>query len=143
MPMETYLKVILTVAGGAILAATGLFLAVVQPGGDGVVAAIRLPDGAEYMVHQRCNWSAEPYTVALYTREKGGTWGWCYIDHEATRWRGVTMTYDAVTDRVTLAEKGVLRGVIDRPAKQFRLHGMGDRDFPQRPGVTPPSPFPL
>jgi len=53
------------------------------------------------------------------------------------------MRYEASTDSVMVSERGVVRAVIDRPAKQFRLHGMGDRDFPQQMGVTPPVPFPL
>jgi len=121
----------------------GMALAVIQPGGDGVVASLRLPDGAEYMVTQRCNWGAEPYTVALYTREKDGEWGWCYIDHEATRWRRAAMRYDAAADSVIITEQGEERGVIDRRAKEFRLHGVGGvRDFPQQAGVIPPYPFP-
>ena len=141
--MTDALKAVVTVAVVAVAGAGGLFLAVVQPGGDGVVAAIRLPDGAEYMVYQKCNWNAEPYTVALYARESGGAWGWCYIDHEATRWRGVSMAYDAATDSVRVSEGGAVRAVIDRPARQLRLSGMGDRPLPQRAGVTPPVPFPL
>ncbi len=45
--------------------------AIVQPGGRGVLASLRLPDGSEYMVAQRCNWSAEPYTVAFSMRSWG------------------------------------------------------------------------
>ena len=59
------------------------------------------------------------------------------------RWWQAEMVYDAATDRVTVMERGVVRGVIDRPAKEFRLVGMGDRDFPQESGVVRPCAFPL
>ncbi|WP_265593167.1 hypothetical protein [Verrucomicrobium sp. BvORR034] len=59
-----------------------------------MVASLRLPDGSEYMVVQKCNWSLEPYTVGFYMRSPDGPWGWCYIDHQATRWRNVVMTHD-------------------------------------------------
>src|SRR4051812_40289165 len=85
-----------------VVAAGGFFFAVFQPGGSGVLASLRLPDGSEYMVTQRCNWSAEPYTVAFYMRPAGGPWGWCYLDHQANRWWGVAMTYDSASDVVTV-----------------------------------------
>src|SRR5215218_8871311 len=82
------------------LAGAAWFYAIVQPGGSGVLASLRLPDGSEYMVTQRCNWSAEPYTVAFYMRSNNGPWGWCYIDHQANRWRKVAMTYDEALDTI-------------------------------------------
>ncbi len=141
--MHPFLKILFTVTAVVLAGVVAVFWLIVQPGGDGVVAAIRLPDGTECMVTQRCNWSAEPYTVALYTREKDGPWTWCYIDHEATRWRRATMSHDPATDTVTITQRGTVAAVVDRPARRFRLSGMGDRDFPQRTGVTPPYPFPL
>lgn len=125
------------------LAVLILVVGVMQPGGDGVVAAIRLSDGAEYMVTQRCHWSAEPYTIALYSRENEGSWGWCYIDHESNRWWKAALTFDAASDSVVLTESGKVKAVMDRRAKQWRLAGMGHRDLPQTPDVTPPYPFPL
>jgi hypothetical protein len=56
---------------GVLLLVT-LFFVVIQPGSSGVVASLRLADGAEYKVTQRCNWTPEPYTVAFYIRSSSG-----------------------------------------------------------------------
>lgn len=95
------------------------FLAYMQPGGDGVLASLRLTDGSQFMVTQRCNWNGEPYTVAFYMRSPKGSWGWCYIDHQARRWRRVAMQYDAVSDSVVVTERGVRRAALDRKRKMF------------------------
>jgi hypothetical protein len=47
-----------------VLLVMSALLLLIQPGGSGVLASLRLPDGSECMVTQRCNWSPEPYTVA-------------------------------------------------------------------------------
>ena len=99
---------------------TTLFLLVVQPGTSGVVASLRLPDGSEYMVTQRCNFSPEPYTVEFFMRSAGGRWGWCYIDHEANRWWNVTMTYDDASDTVVVTEGvGTRRAALNRARSTF------------------------
>jgi hypothetical protein len=113
------MKIIGIIASVLIAIFVGLFLLVVQPGPSGVVASLRLPDGSEYMVTQRCNWSPEPYTVDFYMRSAGGPWGWCYIDHEAYRWRDVTMTYDKPSDKISITERGKLRAVLDRKQNTF------------------------
>lgn len=99
----------------------GLFLVIVQPGSSGVLASLRLPDGAEYMVTQRCNWGPEPYTVAFYMRSAGGAWGWCYIDHEANRWRDVSMSYDPAADIITVRERGRWKASLDRKRSTFSI----------------------
>jgi hypothetical protein len=92
------MKIVGVILGSLLIIGVALFLLVVQPGTSGVAASLRLPDGSEYMVTQRCNWSAEPYTVEFFMRSPGSPWGWCYIDHEANRWRAVAMTYDSASD---------------------------------------------
>ena len=89
------------------------------PGGSGNLASLRLPDGSEYLVSQNYNWSSEPYTVSFYMRSAGGPWGWCYIDHEASRWRKVSMTYDAASDSVLVTERGISRARLDRRRGSF------------------------
>ena len=89
-------------------------LAYLQPGGSGVLSTLRLPDGSEYMVTQQCNWSVDPYTVSFYMRSKDGPWGWCYIDHEAARWRNVNMTYDDQRDVIVITERQKVRATLDR-----------------------------
>jgi hypothetical protein len=104
-----------------LLIVAALFTRFIQPGSSGVVASLRLPDGSEYMVTQRCNWSPEPYTVAFYMRSPGGKWGWCYIDHQANRWRDVAMTYDAASDIVTVTKRGVWAAALDRKRSTFAI----------------------
>jgi hypothetical protein len=107
-----------TFAALTLIAAT-LFYAHVQPGGSGVLASLRLPDGSEYMVSQRCNWGPDPYTVDFYMRSSDGPWGWCYLDHEADRWRDVTMTHNEQSDTINITERGQLRASLDRKQGTF------------------------
>ena len=104
-----------------IVSALGVFLAIVQPGGSGLLASIELPDGSAYLVGQRCNWSSEPYTVSFNMRSPEGEWGWCYLDHQANRWRDVSLTYDVVTDVVTVSESGVWKAALDRKRSVFAI----------------------
>ncbi len=96
-----------------------LFLYHGGPGGNGTLAHLELPDGSEYKVTQRYNWSFEPYTVSFLMRSKGGNWGWCYIDHEADRWRDVEMTYEDSTDIVLVTRAGTPCARLDRKRKAF------------------------
>ena len=98
-----------------------VILFIVQPGPSGVVASLRLPDGSEYMVTQRFNWNAEPYTVAFYMRSAGGPWGWCYIDHQAMRWHDVSISYDADSDIITVTERGRWQAALDRKRSAFSI----------------------
>jgi hypothetical protein len=127
-----------------LLLVTGAFVMLIQPGTSGVVASMRLGDGSEYMVTQRCNWGPEPYTVAFYMRSPGGKWGWCYIDHQADRWRDVAMTYNTNTDVVTITRRGTWQAALDRKRGTFAI-GKGkparDVDAPQS-YREPEFPFP-
>lgn len=115
------MKIIGAIAGVLCAVCGALFFLVVQPGSSGVVASLRLADGSEYMVTQKCNWSTEPYTVGFYMRPPGGGWGWCYMDHEARRWRDVAMTHDTATDTIVVTERGVWRAALDRPGSTFSM----------------------
>ncbi len=105
-----------------VTAIAGLFLIVVQPGGSGTLASLRLPDGSEYRVTQRCNWSFEPYTVSFYMRSPDGRWGWCYIDHESMRWWHAGMTYEADTDTIVVTNGRIRRATLDRSRNVFQLN---------------------
>ena len=124
-----------------VVAVAGLYLAIVQPGGSGELASLRLSDGSEYRVTQRCNWGAEPYTVSFYMRSPEGEWGWCYIDHEATRWRDVTMTYDTDANTIEVTEQGIRRAALDRNRSVFWIdNGSGikrELDAPQATVLQP------
>src|SRR3954466_7624940 len=109
------MKILGVMVGCLVLLAIAAFVVVIQPGSSGVLASLRLADGSEYMVTQRCNWSpGEPYTVAFYMRAANGPWGWCYIDHEADRWHNVAMAYDATSDTITVTERGTWQAALDR-----------------------------
>jgi hypothetical protein len=123
------------IAGIAIIilmfVATALFLIMVQPGSSGVVASIQLPDGSQYMVTQQCNWSVEPYTVAFYMRSVRDEWGWCYIDHQADRWRDVSLSYDPASDVLTVTERGTWMAALDRKRGTFAIgEGKPRRELP-------------
>lgn len=57
------------------------------PLGDKRVAEFRSEDGTEFVLHQTCNFSAEPYTTRFYYRlSPSNRWHAFYMDHEDTRW---------------------------------------------------------
>jgi hypothetical protein len=127
------------------LIVAALFIVIIQPGSSGVVASLRLADGSEYMVTQRCNWGPEPYTIAFYMRAPGGEWGWCYIDHEADRWRDVEMRYDPNSDVITITKRGIWQAALYRKRSAFALgKGKPGRELaaPQQ-YREPQFPFPL
>lgn len=116
------------------------FLAIVQPGGDGVLGRVQTPDGSEYAVEQTCNWSIEPYTVSFNMRSPDGQWGWCYVDHEASRWKDVQVTYDVASDHIVISERGIQRATLDRRTKVFRIgngYNRSDISAPQEEGRVP------
>lgn len=138
------MKALLLVVGCLALLVVTAVIVVLQPGGSGVVASLRLADGSEYMVTQRCNWSGEPYTVAFYMRSPGGKWGWCYIDHQADRWRDVAMTYDTTTEVVTVTERGGWQAALDRKHGTFAIgEGKPSRELDAPQSYREPEfPFP-
>ena len=115
------MKIVRIISFCVLLCIAAVFVIVVQPGDSGVVASLRLADGSEYMVTQRCNWGPEPYTVSFYMRPAGAKWGWCYIDHQADRWRRVAMTYDTNTDVITVTKRGVWQAALDRKRGTFAI----------------------
>jgi len=115
------MKTVGIIFGILLLVIAAIFVVVIQPGSSGVMASLRLADGSEYMVTQRCNWSPEPYTVAFYMRPAGGKWGWCYIDHQAGRWRDVALTYDATSDVITVTKRGIWQAALDRKRSTFAI----------------------
>jgi hypothetical protein len=104
----------------------------------GVLAALKLPDGSEYIVVQRIG---EPFGVDFYMKPSGGRWGWCYIDHQADRWRDVDITYDAAADSVTVTASGARRAALDRRRGMFWINTFSSErevEAPQeyrRPGL--------
>lgn len=136
--MKRVLKVAGWILASFILLLFAAYLAFVQPGGSGVIASLRLPDGSEYMVTQRCNWGLEPYTVAFYMRAPGDRWGWCYIDHEAMRWRDVVMSYDTTADTIVVTERGTRRAALDRKRSAFWMDNGSSRELAAPQGYQEP-----
>ena len=139
------MKVIGSIFGVLLVMLGGLFVLIIQPGPSGVVASLRLADGSDYVITQTCNWSPEPYTVEFFMRPAGGSWGWCYVDHEANRWRDVEMTHDVATDTIVVTERGVRRAALNRPRSTFWLDNDSTRrelPAPQQVSREPRYPFP-
>lgn len=142
--MSKIKKTVSVILGAVLAILAGIFFVLVQPGTSGVIASLRLADGSEYMVTQRCNWSPEPYTISFYMRAPGGKWGWCYIDHEASRWRNVALTHDATSDVLTVTKEGVWQAALDRKRGLFALgEGKPYRELPAPQEYAEPEfPFP-
>jgi hypothetical protein len=77
--------------------------------------------------------------VAFYLRAPGGPWGWCYIDHEANRWRNVAMRYDEASDAILVTERGRLRARLDRKRGNFWIdNGSIRRDLAAPQSIREP-----
>ncbi len=93
------------------------------PGGDGVLGRVTTSSGVEVVLSQRWNLQPfEPYTVALWMREPGEDWGWCYVGHEEHRWTEFALEYDAELEQVRLVNDGVLRGRLECSSLQFATY---------------------
>ena len=67
----------------------------ILPLGDKRVAEYRTAGGAEFVVHQICNYSLEPYTTRFYYRlSPSGLWHAFYMDHEDGRWVSGRIDFD-------------------------------------------------
>ena len=131
---RSIIRFILWALGAVFGLIVALFLFLGGPGGSGTLAQLHLPDGSEYKVTQQYNWSAEPYTVDFFMRKGEEPWGWCYIDHEASRWRNVIMVHDPGTDSIVVTENGTRRAVLDRKRGTFWMDNgqfSGELDAPQ------------
>lgn len=65
------------------------------PLGDKRVAEFRTASGTEFVVHQICNYSGEPYTMRFYYRlSPSNQWHAFYMDHEDTRWVSGRIDFD-------------------------------------------------
>ena len=65
------------------------------PLGDKRIAEFRTASGAEFVVHQICNYSPEPYTTRFYYRlSPSNRWHAFYMDHEDTRWVSGRIEFD-------------------------------------------------
>jgi len=65
------------------------------PLGDKRVAEFRCENGTEFVVHQTCNYSVEPYTTRFYYRQSPeSSWNAFYMDHQDDRWFSGHIDFD-------------------------------------------------
>lgn len=117
----------------------------VGPGGDGVLATVKLADGTECALTQEWNgWGswAEPYTVSFWVRQRPeDPWGWCYLDHEATRWRDASLRQDGDRSDVLVFRGDELRGALSLERGTFRPVDRPDGEWAPDAGHEPPFPI--
>lgn len=86
-----------------------------------VVARAFAPDGTELRVVQTCNWSAEPFTTAVYYRRSGGAWGWFYYDHQDLYWHRGRAEVDPQSKRISVFRGRRVVVTFDWESERFRL----------------------
>ena len=100
--MRTKVAIVLLLLGLTLLCA----LLAWHVSGPRLVAQAVAPDGTEFFVVQRCNWSGEPFTTGFHYRTPAGQWGWCYYDHQDDYWGRGQVIWDEQTNRATIMRKG-------------------------------------
>lgn len=131
-------KIVISVIGGLtvlLLVAIGwsVFYAL-GPGGDGMIGQMTLADGTEVRVEQTYSEDfLDPYRIGFYFRPPGGKWGWCYIDHEATRWPGARLVVDEARKSVKVYRGQTLRAEYFPERGRFALHA----DYQRREVAAP------
>lgn len=119
----------------AVATAAYLFTLVFGPGGDGIVAETALPDGRRFTVVQRWNGfaGAEPYNVSFVYQLENKQWGWCYIDHEDTRWLSGKVVHNPSKDSIDVYRAKALEARLHLSESSFELFGSITRtvDAPQ------------
>lgn len=74
--------------------------------GTRVIADETLPDGTRFIVTQKCNWRAEPFTTACWYKKPGGPWGWYYYDHQDLYWNHAPTHIDSESHILTIHRDG-------------------------------------
>jgi hypothetical protein len=101
------------------------------PGGDGIIGRLTLSDGTEFRVVQRYNNSpVEPYTVDFYFKLPGSPWGWCYIEHEDTRWSSANIIPVPSRHSIQIYRGSTLRAEYFTDRKTFALYAEYQRELP-------------
>lgn len=110
------------------------------PGGTGTIGQLTLDDGTELKVVQRYNDSfGEPYSVDFYLKRPGEPWGWCYIEHEDTRWSRARLVPDARARSIKIYRGSTLRAEYFIDRKTFALYAEFQRELsaPQQNRIPP------
>ena len=99
------------------------------PGGNGTIAKLTLADGSEYLVTQHWNAIGEPYAVDFWFKTNARPWGWCYIDHQDTRWWRGSLKHNTTANSVQVFRGNELRGELFLDKKTFALYGGPNREL--------------
>jgi hypothetical protein len=99
------------------------------PGGDGVLDHLTWEDGSEFVVAQRYNGDfGEPYSVDFFVRQPGSAWGWCYIEHEDTRWTRGQLRHNPQNRTIEVYRGFWLVAAYTLDRQTFILYSRGDRE---------------
>ncbi len=104
-----------------------------------IIARESAPDGTEFCIIQKCNWSAELFTTSCYYRKPGGPWGRYYYDHEDWYWRRAHVEVDTASKQFRVHRNGAVTAMFDWETETFRLRR---QDFQQRDIQGPQSLMP-
>jgi hypothetical protein len=105
------------VAGLIILTLLGI--SGILPGGDGIVAERTLPDGTQLLITQTHGTAELGYEVGFYFRSPNSDWGWCYLDHEDSKWYNGRIDYDEASRVATIWKGSTLRGKFTFPTMKW------------------------
>lgn len=122
---RTRLATLLVVTAVLIAAWEAFTVASLLPGGTGILSELQLEDGARFVLVQKANRSLEPYTVSFFYQEPGRPAGWCYIDHQDTRWWTGKLIFDKEKNRVLIFRGATLTASLDRGRSTFTLNSAG------------------
>jgi hypothetical protein len=123
-------KSIIALLSAVVLSLGGAFIYYFGPGGDGVIGRLTLGDGSDFKVIQRYNhWFAEPYSIDFYFKLPGATWGWCYVEHEDTRWRAAQVRYNPQNHSIEVYRGKTLRAAYFIDRKTFALYADWQREL--------------
>ena len=112
-PIGSFIALLL---GGALAYAVG-------PGGTGTLGALTMDDGTEVRVTQSYNNSiTEPCTIDFFTRRPGEPWGWCYVEHEDSRWRDAKLIVNDDNRSVQIYRGSTLRAEYFLSRKTFAVY---------------------
>jgi hypothetical protein len=120
-----------SVLAAVVILLVGVFFYYFGPGGTGTIAQLTLGDGTELKVIQRYNDSiGEPYSVDFYLKRPGEPWGWCYIEHEDTRWSSAHLVPDTSAHSIKIYRGSTLRAEYFIDRKTFALYAEYQRELP-------------
>jgi hypothetical protein len=131
-------RAILTVAAVVFVGVFGVVFYYLGPGGTGVLSRLTLPDGSEFRLIQRYNYSTEPYTIDFFFRLPNAPWGWCYIDHQDNRWRTGRLQFNGAKKAVEVYCGADLRAEYFTDRHTFALYSHSLRELPAPQEVRDP-----